>query len=84
MKDKTETVAERVDAWLCVRLKPRSLRIYWHRLWIRKDEFHPSLQIDQELMKEASESQESYNRFLHHYYFDLDQRRKKAHQRSLA
>lgn len=33
------------DKWLCVNL-PWYLRLPWCSLWVRKDEFHPSLNLD--------------------------------------
>lgn len=34
------------DCWLCVTIPFHNLRLWWHRLWIRSDEFHPSLRLD--------------------------------------
>jgi hypothetical protein len=53
-------------------------RLLWHRLFIRKDEFHPSLNID----VEAVSAMDSEAR--KHYFDDLARRRKIAHERSLA
>lgn len=51
------------------------LTLFWHRLWIRKDEFHISLNLDVTLMWDmTSEEQEEYLQ-------DLARRRKKAHDR---
>jgi hypothetical protein len=36
---------KKLDIWLCLHL-PGPLRTFWRRLWIRKDEFHPSLDRD--------------------------------------
>ena len=64
------------DWWLCCHL-PLPLRTQWNRLWIRKDELHPSLDLDSghlaNLSPEESDS----------YMLDLIRRRQIAHQRDL-
>jgi len=54
-----------------------SLRLWWHRLWIRKDEFHESLVMDSEAMLEMT--QEECDK----YRADLCRRRQIAHQRDM-
>ena len=46
MKDKIVVFSEKLDVWLCLKLRPLWLRIWWHELWIREDEFHASNNID--------------------------------------
>jgi hypothetical protein len=36
--------------WLRRRFWNTGLKLWWYRLWIRKDEFHPSLKSDLEAM----------------------------------
>ena len=53
------------------------LRLWWHRLWIREDEFHASLNMDAEAMECMSSGQ------LADYLKDLLRRRKIAHNRDI-
>jgi hypothetical protein len=53
------------------------IRLWWSRLWIRKNEFHSSLDSDNNAVMEMSMEQR------HKYQADLYCRRKIAHQRSL-
>jgi hypothetical protein len=51
------------------------LRLFWYRLWIRKDEFHQSLNIDSEVMLTMNSKQRQ------NYMDDLNRRRNVAHMR---
>lgn len=51
------------------------IRLFWSRLWIRKDEFHQSLDIDAEAMLTMNAKQKDA------YMKDLVRRRNIAHQR---
>jgi|GEM_PF-3095624 len=55
----------------------KHLLLWWHRLWIRKDEFHNSLNIDSDAMMEMDEREKE------EYLANLIKRRKAAHQRDL-
>jgi hypothetical protein len=68
---------DRFDRWLC-RTLPGSLRVEWARLWIREDEFHPSLDSYAEF---AVDLPIEARRF---YSEDLCRRRMIAHHRDLA
>lgn len=67
---------DKFDRLLCRKL-PGALRIRWSKLWIREDEFHPSLDFDRDyavtlpIQKQAA------------YWGDLSNRRDIAHARSL-
>jgi len=39
------------DRWLCVST-PWYFRLWWHMLWIREDEFHPSLDSDYQALRD--------------------------------
>jgi len=49
------------------------IRIWWQELWVRKDEFHKTLDIDTDAV-----SQMTYERRLQ-YFKRLEERRDKAH-----
>ena len=49
------------------------LRLWWHRLWIREDEFHASLDMDADAMRYMNTEQ------VHAYTQDLMKRRQAAH-----
>jgi len=51
------------------------LRLWWHRLWIRRDEFHKSLNMDGGAMREMTGSEQAS------YLVDLAERRNKAHNK---
>ena len=51
------------------------LKLFWYRLYIRKDEFHQSLNIDIEAMLSMNKKQQ------HNYMEDLGRRRNIAHIR---
>jgi hypothetical protein len=53
----------------------RGLRLLWCKLWIRKDEFHSSLEMDLDAMWYMSSKQVSK------YLEDLTNRRRIAHER---
>lgn len=65
-----------VDIWLCRKL-PYPICLWWKRLWIRKDEFHPSLDFDVRYLIRLDQEK----RIL--YYSDLVTRRGDAHQREI-
>ena len=52
-------------------------RLFWHRLWIRKNEFHKSLNQDFEALMDMNEADRDK------YTKDLIRRRKIAHNRDL-
>ena len=55
----------------------KHIKLAWSRLWIRKDEFHPSLSFDDEAFQEMNaREQEDYAK-------DLESRRSIAHRKSL-
>ncbi len=56
----------------------KRLLLWWHRLWIRKDEFHNSLDIDPDAMMEMDEREKE------EYLANLIKRRKAAHQKDLV
>ncbi len=67
---------DQTDEWLCINL-PCPLRVWWARLWIRKEEFHASLDFDSQYACSLSREQiEAYRR-------DLARRRYVAHERTL-
>lgn len=55
----------------------KRLLLWWYRAWIRKNEFHRSLNIDQIAMS-VMDTEERKK-----YLKDLSDRREKAHQNSL-
>lgn len=59
------------------RLLPHRPRQWWHRLWIRRDEFHPSLAMDTRLLTVLNT--EDRRRYL----ADLVRRRDIAHRRDM-
>lgn len=60
------------------RIWNKRLKLWWYRLFIRKNEFHPSLSTDLEAMLVMNENE------LSRYYEDLGRRRFIAHRRALA
>jgi hypothetical protein len=60
-----------------MRLKTR-IKLWWDRLWIRKDEFHSSLDMNMEAMLEMTDKQRE------EYLNDLAKRRHIAHERDLG
>jgi hypothetical protein len=70
-------IFDRFDRWLCESL-PGPLRFRWARLWIRKDEFHPSLDSDADyFLCLPREKQENY-------WLNLIKRRNIAHKRDTS
>lgn len=55
----------------------RCLLLWWYRLWVRKNKFHKSLEIDTEVMLGMNKKE------IEKYISDLRKRRKKAHLRDL-
>lgn len=51
------------------------LRLWWQRLWIRRDEFHSSLDTDPQLLQHMCSCEQNK------YCEDLVHRRETAHQR---
>jgi hypothetical protein len=75
-----------IDRWLCLHLRPWQVRWWWHRLWIRSDEFHPSLDQDSEIavamgLKHAKHMFDYSGS--ERYYEDLCCRRGVAHERTI-
>lgn len=52
-------------------------RLLWHRLWLRKDEFHNSLELDSISFPWLTKSAQQW------YINDLVKRRNAAHERDL-
>ena len=59
-------------SWIGVRIK-----LFWYRLWVRKNEFHKSLEMDSFDMMTMNKNEQSK------YLSDLCRRREIAHQRDL-
>jgi len=53
------------------------LILFWKRLWIRKDEFHSSLDFDAKIASKMSRKERT------NYAQDLTQRRREAHEKDL-
>lgn len=70
-------IFDKIDRFLCCKL-PVNLRVRWARLWVRRDEFHPSLDSDAEYAWGLSQVER------HTYWADLMNRREMAHKRDLA
>ena len=67
----------RFDHFLC-RTLPGPIRFRWAKLWVREDEFHPSLDFHAKYAyKLSDEEYATYSR-------DLVRRRQIAHERDLA
>ena len=60
----------RARIWNC------GIKLWWYRLWIRADEFHPSLAIDSAALAAMSYPEQK------DYLADLCTRRQIAHRRS--
>ena len=69
---------DRFDRWLCIYLRPYRLRHWYQRLWIRKDEFHPSVALDIEVLSALEPGEHRW------YHADLYRRRNIAHRRDLG
>jgi len=59
------------------RLWNRGLKLCWYKLWIRKNEFHKSLDIDPNALTEMTREERE------EYMNDLVKRRNIAHERDL-
>ncbi len=61
--------------WPCyqLRLLPHRPRLFWHQLWIRRDEFHPSLNMDGRAMRVMNAADRD------RYLTKLGRRRRLAH-----
>ena len=57
-----------------LRLLPHRPRMLWHKLWIRKDEFHHSLDLDVSAMMRMNKADQQK------YLTDLMYRRNVAHE----
>lgn len=73
----------RYDIWEDIRnirrrIWNKRIKLWWYRLFVRKDEFHSSLSTDFEVMQVMNEDE------LSRYYSDLNRRREAAHKRSLV
>ena len=68
--------------WKATKIKRRvwnkRILLWWYRLWIRKNEFHCSLEMDAEAMIEMNEQERNV------YLLDLLHRRRIAHKRDLS
>ena len=58
------------------RLRTRA-RLWWHRLFIRRDEFHHSLNLDYRALMDVTPDERE------RYHEDLGRRRASAHERDL-
>lgn len=67
----TQIGAERLQR----RIWHRGVKLFWYRLWVRDDEFHPSLEMDHEALIDMSEEEERA------YRADLRRRRCRTHQK---
>lgn len=54
------------------------LRLWWNRLWIRKDEFHSSLSLDIDAYSDMTSEEQGK------YMTDLGRRRSRAHEADLV
>ena len=77
MKTYISTKLKNFDTWLCVFLPILSLRLWWCRLWVRKNEFHASLDTDIKILT----SFKGDNKKKEDYIKDLVRRRNIAHER---
>lgn len=60
------------------RLWNKRVLLWWRKLWIRKDEFHSSLDVDAKAMVEMDQKE------MEKYIEDLAYRRNLAHRRDLS
>ncbi len=67
----------RLDRWFCCSL-PRPLRFWWAKQWVRKDEFHPSLNLDADYASRLSQEERDA------YFENVMKRRAIAHERDIA
>lgn len=66
-----------LDRKICRDFPIVPVRVFWCRLWIREDEFHPSLEIDSEIIHGMDPLQ------LFRHRKDLVRRRIAAHRRQI-
>lgn len=76
VKNKVVGLGKIIDIELCHKL-PGPLWIIWVRLWVREDEFHPSLDNKFSYLCSLNEKQRA------DYFADQVRRRDIAHRRSL-
>lgn len=62
--------------WKWLKMRPHMARVWWHQLWIRKDEFHHSLSMDIEAMIYMDTEETKI------YLEKLNKRRETARQRN--
>lgn len=55
----------------------RGIKLLWYRLWVRKDEFHKSLNMDIDAMLDMTDAERKA------YLNDLCKRRSLAHEREM-
>ena len=60
------------------RMWNKHILLFWHRLWVRKDEFHKSLDMNGVAMLEMNKKERKK------YITDLVRRREIAHQRDIV
>lgn len=70
-------VWDSLDRWLC-RSLPGAFQVRWAKLWIRRDEFHPSLDPHADYYMNLNQEKRDA------YWNDLARRRETAHKRDLA
>ncbi len=58
------------------RIWNKHVLLWWNRLWIRKDEFHRSLDLDVEAMFEMNKKEQT------RYLADITRRREIAHKKT--
>ena len=67
---------DKIDRRMCVSLPTRQ-RLWWCKLWDRKDEFHPCYRLDTDIMRYLDPEKAD------EYYIDLITRRNRAHEREV-
>ncbi len=77
MKNILLLVPREIDKWLCLHVHPTRLRYWWHTLWVRKNEFHPSLDVDTRIEEWLRKKGNNG------YMKDLLKRRQIAHENDL-
>lgn len=68
------------DRWLCLFLRPIALRQFWRELWVRADEFHPSLNLDHQILAHVRKRENGWKKF----WQSLERRRNLAHDQRAA
>ncbi len=64
---------EKFDTWICTSLPVLSIRLWWCRLWIRKNEFHASLYTDMQILLSLKDTAQK-----EFYIADVQQRKHAA------